>query len=111
MLVVQTTHPFTGQPMQKRVWTKLFTGTLVQDGQQVTVSIEPTQFFNDPKFNGNILIQGNTFTNDVSESDAVAVDVRNAVSVTFENNTFNGYPEPVVVDPKNTRDIKLQQLE
>jgi hypothetical protein len=70
-----------------------------------------SMFFNDPMYNGNILIQGNTFTNDVAESDAVAVDVRNAVSVTFENNMFNGYPEPVVVDPKNTRDIKLQQLE
>jgi len=65
-------------------------------------------YFQNPMFNEDILIRGNTFKNTDAESDAVAVEVRNAVAVTFEDNIFEGYQEAVLVDPQTTRDIKLQ---
>lgn len=70
-----------------------------------------SKYFKNPMFNADILIRGNTFRNTAGEGDAVAVEVRNAVSVRFEDNIFEGYAEPVLVDPKSTRDITLQQAE
>lgn len=67
-----------------------------------------SMFFEDPMFNADILIRGNTFKNTDAGSNAVAVEVRNATAVTFVDNIFKGYKEPVLVDPKTTRDIKLQ---
>lgn len=68
-----------------------------------------SMYFKNPMFNADILIRGNTFRNAAGEGDAVAVEVRNAMSVTFEDNTFEGYADPVLVDPNSTREIALQQ--
>ena len=67
-----------------------------------------SMFFTNPMYNTNIRLLGNTFKNELSNTDAVAVEVRNAQAVTFEGNTFSGYADPVVVDPQTTRDITLQ---
>jgi hypothetical protein len=67
-----------------------------------------SMYFKDPMFNADILIRGNTFKAGDVGNGSVAVEVRNATAVTFEDNTFEGYKEPVLVDPETTREIRLQ---
>lgn len=65
------------------------------------------RYFENPMYNQHIEIYGNTFKNPHGYPDAVAIDVRNATNVHIFDNVYEGFEQPVAVDKKSTRDIRV----
>ncbi len=59
------------------------------------------------RFNGDILIEKNSFANPDGQTDAVAIDVRNAENVRIVDNHYEGFAHPVKFDPATTSRMAL----
>ena len=59
-----------------------------------------SKFFPSTSYNRHILITGNVFKNPHGDTEAVAVDVRNAKDVQVVDNTFEGFTKRVMLDGK-----------
>lgn len=59
-----------------------------------------SKFFPSANYNRHILITGNVFKNPHGDTEAVAIDVRNAKDVQVVDNTFEGFTKRVMVDGK-----------
>lgn len=59
--------------------------------------------FKEPRYNRDILIEGNLFRNPHREQDAVAVDIRHSEAVTLRDNVFQGFSTEVKRDGKPAR--------
>lgn len=76
-------------------------------GQPASIVIHSlSKFFKEPRYNQNILITGNVFKNPDGDTEAVAIDVRNAEDVRIEGNVFEAYARPVVIDRKTARIVE-----